>query len=274
MQNKGKQKKPIEIVHKPIIPGSWHGKDAQRMAFKRWLSVLATTAIYLFGCVLLSFDAMWGRILTAFTLVVGIAYYQYMQGLSQGENDVAYGEIIYGRRQNGYNVSAEECERSFHPMKGLFAAIVGAAPFVLFALVFAFMAKPVYYSLGVLPAWADGLMSQTEFATGLNYYNVGGELGVSGVMRIIVRAMIMPFVNIATSMDTNAVLLAERLSPLLVLISPLGYAIGYMRGQQLRDQINTGIKVGDDKKKRREQKARKKRQRQQPRASKGPQQLV
>lgn len=69
-------------------------------------------------------------------------------------------------------------------------------------------------------------------------------------------------------------LLAERLSPLLVLISPLGYAIGYMRGQQLRDRINTGIKVGDDKKKRREQKARKKRQRQQPRASKGPQQLV
>ena len=275
MQNKGKQKKPIEIVRKPIIPGSWHGKDAQKMAFKRWLSVLATTAIYLFGCVLLSFDAMWGRILTCFTLVAGIAYYQYMQGLSQGENDVAYGEIIYSRRQNGYNVSAQECERSFHPLKGLFAALAGSAPFVLFALVFAFMAKPVYYSLGVLPAWAEGLMSQTEFATGLNYYNVGGELGVYGVMRIVVRAMTMPFVNIATAMDANTVLLAERLSPLFVLISPLGYAIGYMRGQQLRDQINTGIKVGDDKKKKREQKARKKRQRQQQqRTSKGPQQLV
>ena len=50
MQNKGKQKKPIEIVHKPIISGSWHGKDANRMAFKRFLSVLATTAIYVFGC--------------------------------------------------------------------------------------------------------------------------------------------------------------------------------------------------------------------------------
>lgn len=275
MQNKGKQKKPIELVKKPIIPGSWHGKDAEKMAVKRGLSVLATTAIYLFGTIILGFDAMWGRILTCFTLVVGIAYYQYMQGLSQGENDAAYGEIIYSRRQNGYTVSAEESERSFHPMKGVFAALVGASPFVVFALVYAFLAEPVYYSLGVLPSWADGLMTQTEFATGLNYYGVGGELGVIGVMRIIDRAMIMPFMNVATGIGMDAVLLAERLSPLLVLISPLGYAFGYSRGQHLRHQVNTGIKMGDDRKKKREAKARKKRQRQQQQQQrKGPQQLV
>ena len=244
------------------------------MAVKRGLSVLATTAIYLFGTVILGFDAMWGRILTCFTLVMGITYYQYMQGLSQGENDAAYGEIIYTRQQNGHTVSAEESARSFHPMKGFFAALVGASPFVVFALVYAFMAEPLYYSLGVLPAWADGLMNQTEFATALNYYRVGGELGVIGVMRVIDRAMIMPFVNIATGIGTEAVLLAERLSPLFVLVSPLGYAFGYSRGQHLRNQVNTGIKMGDDRKKKREAKARKKRQRQQSQQRKGPEQLV
>jgi len=275
MQNKGKQKKPVELVKKPIIPGSWHGKDAQKMAFKRYLSVLATTAIYLFGSILLGFNAMWGRILTCFTLVGGITYYQYMNGMNQGENDAAFGEIIYSRQQNGRNVPAEESDRSFHPLKGYYATLVGAAPFVLFALVYAFMAEPVYYSLGMLPTWADGLMSQTEFATGLNYYSVGNELGVVGVMRIIDRAMIMPFMNVATGMDMYAVLLVERLSPLLVLISPLGYSIGYSRGQQLRNQVNTGIKMGDDRKKKREAKARKKRQRQQQQQrTKGPQQLV
>ena len=274
MQNKSKQKKPIEIVRKPIIRGSWHVKDAQKVAFKRWLSVLATTAIYLFGCILLGFDAMWGRVLTCFCLVGGITYYQYMNGMSQGESDAAFGEIIYGRQESGRPVPAEERERSFHPMKGLYAALAGAAPFVLFALVYAFMAEPMYYSLGVLPAWADGLMSQTEFATGLNYYATGSELGVKGVMRIVDRAMIMPFVNIASAIDLHAVVWAERLSPLLVLISPLGYALGYSRGQQLRDHINTGIKMGDDRKKKREAKARKKRQRQQSQQRKGPQQLV
>lgn len=273
MQNKG-NKKPIEIVHKPIIPGSWHGKDARKMAFKRFLSVLATTLIYLFGGLLLSFDAMWGRILTCVTVVGGVMYYQYMNGLNQGENDAAYGEIIYGRKQSGHQIPASECERSFHPMKGIFASVVGAAPFMLFALVFAVMTKPVYYSLGVLPAWTDGLMTQTEFATGVGYYAVSNGMTALEVVRVIVRSMIMPFVNIATAIDANAVLLCERLSPLFVLISPLGFGLGYLRGQNLRDQVNTGIKMGDDRKKKREQKARRKRQRQQQQRSKGPQQLV
>ena len=275
MQNKAKQKKPVEMVQKPIIPGSWHGKDAEKIAFKRFLSVLATSLIYLVGCILLGFDAMWGRILTAVTLVFGISYYQYMQGLSQGENDAAFGEIIYGRRENGHQVPKAECDRSFHPMKGYFAALAGAAPFVLIALVYAFMARPSYYSLGVLPSWTEGLVAQTEFGTALNYYSEPVKLGVFGVLRIIVRAMIMPFVNIAMAVDMDTVLLVERLSPLFVLISPLGYAFGYSRGQMLRNQINTGIKLGDERKKKREAKARKKRQRQQqqPR-TKGPQQLV
>ena len=275
MQNKAKQKKPVELVKKPIIPGSWHGKDANKIAFKRFLSVLATSLIYLAGCILLGFDAMWGRILTAVTLVFGVTYYQYMHGLSQGENDAAFGEIIYGRKENGYQVPQSECERSFHPMKGYYAALVGAAPFVLFALVYAFMARPSYYSLGLLPTWTEGLVAQTEFATALNYYSEAASLGVYGTMRIVVRAMTMPFVNIASAMDTETLLMIERLSPLFVLISPMGYAWGYSRGQMLRDQINTGIKLGDDRKKKREAKARKKRQRQQqqPR-TKGPQQLV
>lgn len=274
MQNKGKQKKPVEMVKKPIIAGSWHGKDANKKAFKRYLSVLATTAIYLFGTILLGFDAMWGRIMTGFILVLGVTYYQYINGMNQGENDAAYGEIIYGRRQSGHQISEQECERSFHPLKGLYAALVGAAPFVLFALVYAIMAEPVYYSLGVLPSWVEGLTSQTEFGTALNYYNVGSELGVVGVMRILDRAMVMPFVNVATAIDMDAVLLVERLSPLFVLISPMGYAYGYSRGQHLRNQVNTGIKMGDDRKKKREAKARRKRQRQQQQRTKGPQQLV
>jgi len=273
MQNKGK-KTPIEMVHKPIIQGSWCGKDARKMALKRALSVLTTTLVYLFGSLLLSFDALWGRILMGFVLVLGVCYYQYVNGLNQGENDAAYGEIIYGRKESGRVVPPEECERSFHPMKGIFAAVAGAAPFMLLALVFAFMAKPVYYSLGVLPSWTEGLMVQTEFATGLIHYNVSDGMGAMDIMRIIIRAMTMPFVNVASALGVEAVLLCERLSPLLILLSPLGYGIGYLGGQHLRDQVNTGIKMGDDRKKKREMKARRKRQRQQRSSSKGPEQLV
>lgn len=271
MQNKGKQQ--VEIVHKPIIRGSWHGKDARKIAFKRFLSVIATTAIYLFGSILLGMDVLWGRYLMGITLVVGVTYYQYIHGLNQGENDSAYGEIIYARRESGKTVPAEECERSFHPMKGIFAALAGSAPFVLLALVFAFMAEPVYYTISVLPSWTEGLMTQTEFAAGMAHYAVNETMEAVDIMRIIVRSMVMPFVNIASGYNVSEMLLVERLSPILVLISPLGYGIGYMGGQRLRDQVNTGIKVGDERKKKREMKARKKRQRQQ-RPAKGPERLV
>ena len=275
MQKDKGNKKTIELVRKPILTGSWHGADARRIAFKRFLSVLGTTAVYLFGSLLLGLDAMWGRVLMCVALVGGVTYYQYMNGLNQGENDSAYGEIIYGRRQNGYTVAPSDCERSFHPMKGVFAALAGSAPFVLFALVFAFITEPVYYSLGVLPSWTDGLMSQTEFSSGLAYYSSSAGISAMDWMRIADRAMIMPFINIASPIGAQAVLLAERLSPLLVLISPMGYAYGYLRGRHLRDLINTGIKVGDERKKKREQKARRKRQRQQAqKRTKGPEQLV
>ena len=44
---KGNLKKPVAQVKKPILKGSWHGKDAWKLALKRMLSMLAVTVIYL-----------------------------------------------------------------------------------------------------------------------------------------------------------------------------------------------------------------------------------
>ena len=112
-------------------------------------------------------------------------------------------------------------------------------------------------------------MRQSEFADALSYYNRSAGLGVMDILRVIDRAMMMPFINVFSSLGNEASLLAERLSPLFVLIAPLGYGLGYAQGKRLRDRINTGIKMGDDKKKRRERKARRQRQR-----SKSPERLI
>ena len=159
--------------------------------------------------------------------------------------------------------------RCFHPFKGMFAVLVGVLPFLLFTGVYACLARPVSYSLGVLPSWTEALMRQSEFADALSYYNRSAGLGVMDILRVIDRAMMMPFINVFSSLGNEASLLAERLSPLFVLIAPLGYGLGYAQGKRLRDRINTGIKMGDDKKKRRERKARRQRQR-----SKSPERLI
>jgi len=261
MQNKGKNQKPVELVHKPIIRGSWHGRDAMKLGFKRMLTILGISVVYLLGGAVVNFENVWARLLFGLMIVFAVAYYQYASGITQGTSDASYGEILYSRREAGHDVPKAECDRSFHRMKGLFAVLVGSIPYVVFAIVFACVTGKVSYQLGALPAWTESMMLHTEFGAPLAYYSMQEGMSALSVMRIIDRAMIMPFVSVATLLGSDAVLLVERLSPVLILIAPMGYAVGYAMGQLQRDKINTGIKMGDDKKKRKERKARKKRQR-------------
>ena len=269
MQSSAKQKPKVQEVNKPILQGSWHGQDARRMALKQFFAMLGITLVYLIGGMLLGFDSLIGRIFTSLVLVLVAAYYEYSQGMSVGETDAAFAEIMYVRKQEGKQIPQTELDRCYHPFKGFFAVLVGAIPVVLFALVFACITQPVVYKLGVLPSWTQGLMNQSEFGDALQYYNQTPGFQAIDILRIIDRAMIMPFVNVAAYISNDAALLAERLSPLLVLIAPMGFALGYKQGLKVRVRINTGIKMGDAKKKRRERKARKARQQ-----SKAPERLI
>ena len=104
-------------------------------------------------------------------------------------------------------------------------------------------------------------MNQTEFGTALAYYTNQQVMSTLDILRVVDRAMILPFVNISMLWGAEATLWAERLSPLLILLVPIWYGIGYTQGLNLRARINTGIRMGDEKKKRRERKARRQRQR-------------
>lgn len=261
MQKKANQKKPVEWVRKPIIPGSWHGRDAWKLALGRMLAFAGTSLVYLIACALLSFDSFWLRAVLAVMVLCAMASYHYAMGVSKGQKDATYGEIIYARRESGHPVAPQESERSFHRFKGFFAVLIGSIPFVLTALVFALLTSEQQYVLGVLPTWTDSLMNQTEFSAGLVYYQTQAGITAMDVLRIIDRAMVMPFVTVAVGVGTKATLLVERLSPLLLLIVPVWYGVGYAQGLEYRTRINTGIQMGDEKKKRRERKERKKRQR-------------
>ncbi len=271
MQNKPKKKPPVEEVKKPILTGSWHGRDAWALAGKRALSFLATAVIYLIAGMLMTFDGLWIRVVVCVIVVGAVAYYQYTHGILKGENDAAFGEIMYAHQAEGKTVDPIDRQRCFHPLKGVFATLVGFVPFLAVTLIFALLTTPSRYTLGVLPSWTQGFMEQTEFADALGYYTLNTGLDAMAILRIVVRAMIMPFINVAVAIGDDAALLAERLSPLLLLIAPMFYGLGYSRGLHLRARINTGIKMGDEKKKRRERKARKQRQRQR---SKEPERLI
>lgn len=270
MQKRTAKPKPkVEEVKKPYLTGGWHGQDAWRLAGKRALALLAISVIYLVAGMMLSFDSLIGRILPSVFIVAAVAYYEFAQGMTRGQSDTAFAEIMYERDQSHKDVSQTDRERCFHPLKGYFAALVGAAPFVLFTLVFACVTKQETYQLGVLPSWTEGLMRQNEFGDALRYYGQNTGFGAVDIARIIDRACVMPFINVAAYIGSDASLLVERLSPILVLIAPIWYGVGYARGPKARARINTGIKMGDERKKKRERKERKRRQQ-----SRAPERLI
>lgn len=262
--------KKVKEVRKPYLTGSWHGKDAWKRGGKYVLSVLIITLVYLISSVILGFDSLAGRIIVAVMVVFALGYYQYAQGMAQGEKDTALGETMYNREQEGKTVAPEDRERCFHPLKGFFIAAIGVLPFVLFTAVFACITTENSYSLGVLPGWTENLLMQNEFGDALAYYGNRTGLQTMDILRVIDRAMVMPFASIGAYLGNHAALVVERISPLLVLIVPAGFGLGYLQGVNARIRVNTAIKLGVDKKKRKERKARKQRQQQR----KKPEQLI
>lgn len=261
MQQKTKNSQQPEPVVKPILIGSWHSKEAFKLVPKRFLSILLVGIVYVFFSVMAGFDIPVLQLIISASIIGVVFFYQNNKGMEIGEKDAAFSEIMYEREQEGRPVSQEDRERCFHPFRGFFAALLGALPFVIVCLIYAFLVKPWTYQLGVLPSWTDSLLAHNEMGDALGYYNTVRSLTATDILRIIVRCLTMPFINIANVFGNRAVLWAERLSPLFVLVTPIGFGLGYSRGHALRTRINTGIMQGVEKKKRKERKARKQRQR-------------
>lgn len=254
------KKENIEIVQKPYLRGSYCGKDALRLIPKKFFGMLGIVLLYFIGGTLLGLGGFFGTVLPMVLLVIVVTVYQFNKGQELGASDVAFGEILYGQQEQGKSIDPDDRARCFHPFKGFFVALLAALPFVLIALVYAFMAKKTYYQLGMLPSFMEGMLQQDEFAGALNYYTQRAPLAAADVLRVIVRSMCMPLMSVVKLWGDDAVLVAERLAPLFLLIAPLGFGVGYLTGPAIRTKINTGIKIGVEKKLKKQRKERRKRQ--------------
>ena len=261
--------KPVKPVVKPILRGTWHGKYATHKGLKMMLSVLFIAILYTILGLMLSFESAFLRIATSLILIGFAGMYMYFQGANAGEGDVHFAEIIYQHKQEGKDVAQEDLERCFHPAKGFYEVLIGLLPYLVITLVFAVLAKPLTYSLGVLPSWLNATMKETRVGEALSYYSNYSQSLFMPILRVIARACTMPFINMSLLLDTNGVLWAERLTPLWVSIAPLAFGFGYLQGPKIRTKVNTGIKIGIHKKKKKARKARKVRS-----ASKTPERLI
>lgn len=256
MQNQGKKKrKKPELVYKPYLKGNWHGASALKKCGKILVYYLIFAFMYLLLGAILQSDTpalAWGLNAVALFLCGALMY---TDGARTGENETALGEIAYSRQQAGKEVKPQEKDKCFHPAKGWFTAFAALLPLIIVCAVYAVMAQKQLYQLQALPSWVTAFEQDGEVLRPLQYYTTGASVTVEDILRVIVRMLIFPFVQIARLYGNDGILLADRLSPLLVCVPALGYPLGYLTGPRSRAMVHGNIRTNDRRALRRKKKA-------------------
>ena len=255
-------KKNKTAVKPPVKKPNLRGKAFSALAFRRGLRILSyvlvSAVLYFFLGQLMVIDIVWLRVLINSAIIFAFCALLYGSGARDGETDVSFGEIAWNRREQGQEVSEADLAKCFHPLKGFAAVLLGTLPLVLLCLVYALVAVRDHYTLGSLPSWMAGYLQRQDIGLALAYYQQPAAFGLQDGLRMLVRLLVFPFVNMMGAENARAVLWVERLSPLLVMLAPMAHGLGYLRGERLRAMVHGGIAAGQRKKRRQE--ARTKRQ--------------
>ena len=256
MQNAGrKTKKKQELVYKPYLRGSWHSADAVKKGLKILVLYLIFLVMFLLVGTLLHFDSPVLTWIANLALIFVCGALLYNEGAAAGETQTALGEIAYGRREAGKAVAPNELAKCFHPGKGWFSMLIGMLPLLLLASVFAATAKKQVYQLQTLPDWVSSFDREGDIMRPLSYYVTGNGLDALDYLRVLIRLWTLPFQRIAQLYGADAVLWADRLSPLLICLPALGYPVGYLTGPRSRAMIHGNIKTNNRRRQRRNSKA-------------------
>ena len=252
------QKKPQAApVRKPFLTGSPYDCNSLRSAAMILLMLVLAAIVYLVAATVLMIDITVVRIaLNAVMLIVTWELFS-ASGRSNGAVAVNQGEIMYRRQERGDAVTPRDRSMCFHPLKGFVIGLLGSLPLFLIAAVLALTTSRQITTAGALPAWMSSMAEDPEFSSALSAYVVGQSIGVTDILRVLIRMELLPWVNLIGSENSGALLIMERLSPVLVLIPGLCYGWGYTRGVNERSRVHTSIAAGNRRHARKEAKARK-----------------
>lgn len=251
--------KPEKPVTKPYMKGTLTDRDIIRNA----LGFLGVFALCVFVgfivCTMAMFDNLFLRILVNGVLVLLMLFLFYNNGCNKGSETVARSEIMQERIGKGFEVTEGDRRTCYHRWKGFLIGLLGMLPVLICCILLAVTAQKIQMGYGALPNWISNMRRRVEIGSAVAFYSIPDPLTLEGLMRTIVRVIIMPVVAIVGANNKEGLLWLERLSPLVVLLPVVVYGIGYTKGVALRNRVHTAISKNENRRKRKERRERKKR---------------
>ena len=272
MQVRKKNQKP-ERVTKPFIRGKMIDRTLPGASLKFFAFTMMMLFLYFMSMVITSMGMQFLVVVINAAILFTTWLIFWQSGLASGTDAVSQGEIMYQRREKGRPVADWEAEQCYHPLKGLIIALVGSIPLLVCSIILAVVAEKQMTAIGVLPSWVSAYEGRPEIGGALSYYHQQTPLELETVMRVIIHVATMPYISIVGADNWDAVLVLERISPLLNLMPALSYGVGYIFGTQERAAVHGNIALGKKKQRQKQQKELRARKRRAQQGSRGPGQL-
>ena len=205
-------------------------------------------------------NSMLRLVLSGVLILLGILFV-FSQGAIQGERHCALSERLNKSiAVRNYHPSEEEDAGRYDWRKGVWGALVGGAPILILALLLAITTRPYAYTLQSYPTWLSTYSSLPELGDALSYMeNIKTSLSIDDITRIAVRFMLFPFIGIVGEMSNEMSLLFDRLTPLMAMLLPVCFMLGYLQGPSHRAKESAAIEAAKKQPKKRLTKEAKKR---------------
>lgn len=257
MTQAAKKKKPVTPVIKPYLKGDLTDSHMLRDSAKVFGMLAVSCFLFLFVSVIMMIDNPVLRVLVNSVILVIVWLIFYSIGAGTGTAITGRSEILLQRKERGIEVGKEDQASCFHPLKGYVIALIGTVPFFVLAVYLMLVSKKQFTGIGALPSWLSAYSSRDEVYAPLVAYRMSEGLSFEGIVRMLVRLVLMPWFSMAGSENKEGLVLFEKLSPVLILIPALFYGFGYSKGQSFRSKVHTDIAANRRKRAKKEKKERK-----------------
>ena len=229
--------KPARKKKAPLRRANNFMKGAVGIALRLMLYVAVTVVMGLLFSVIQGIGNYTLRLIIASLLGFAVLAIYHIEGMNRGALDAASSRQMARLEKAGHTITDKEDASCYHPLKAVVGvAMLFAVPAAL-AVVLSVNAKEYTYALQDLPTWLSGSYGLREDVMApLGAYTQALRTGVMDCIRIVVRLFILIFVNLFGDVQMEIAAI-DRLSPLLLLLYPAAYVLGYLRGPSQQEKM-------------------------------------
>ena len=237
--NQNKTQKTNKKKRRPLRRAQRWGKEVPAIAFKLLGMLVLTAVLGLVFSALQAIEIVWLRALLSLGVASGLVLLLYFEGMQKGTRDAASSRHYDKMKSAGRELTARDDAACYQPLKTVCAgAAVYGIP-LLMAVYIALNARPYTYTLQDLPAWLTGTYgTRADVMAPLGAYMQATAMGIADWIRMIVRLFELVFVGMVPD-PLKMTQLVDRLSPLMILVYPAAYVIGYLRGPANHVKVET-----------------------------------